>query len=149
MNFSFLAHAERVIEDVDRVLGRVLFNTVIGYEVLVVLIIKVVIVFDKFLLALFLLGSGPEWQLAGLCRFLFLNIGELLVNQLDVFHGLRHLGFELHSSLASNDSLLQGVFVSVVSVVTRILVQKFVDINRPMVLSLSILGSCRGRWLGI
>lgn len=46
MNFSFLAHAERVIEDVDRVLGRVIFDTVIGYEVLVVLIIKVVIVFD-------------------------------------------------------------------------------------------------------
>ena len=46
LNFSFLAHAERVIEDVDRVLGRVIFDTVIGYEVLVVLIIKVVIVFD-------------------------------------------------------------------------------------------------------
>ena len=46
MNFSFLAHAERVIEDVDRVLGRVIFDAVIGYEVLVVLIIKVVIVFD-------------------------------------------------------------------------------------------------------
>ena len=46
MNFSFLAHAERVIEDVDRVLGRVIFDTVIRYEVLVVLLIKIIIVFD-------------------------------------------------------------------------------------------------------
>ena len=96
---------------------------------MVVLIIKVVILFDKFLLALFLLGSGPEWKLARLGRLLFLNIRELLVYQLNVFHGLGHLGFEVHACLASDDSLLQGVFVSVVSVVTGILVHKFVDIN--------------------
>jgi len=46
MSFSFLAHAEWIIEDVDRVLCWVLFDAVIRYEVLVVFIIKVVIVFD-------------------------------------------------------------------------------------------------------
>jgi hypothetical protein len=46
LSFSFLAHAERVIEDVDSVLCWVLFDAVVGYEVLVVFIIKVVIVFD-------------------------------------------------------------------------------------------------------
>jgi len=46
MSFSFLAHAEWIIEDVDRVLCLVLFDAVIRYEVLVVFIIKVVIVFD-------------------------------------------------------------------------------------------------------
>jgi hypothetical protein len=46
MSLGFLAHAERVIEDIYCVLCRVLFDTVIGYEVLVVLIIKVVILFD-------------------------------------------------------------------------------------------------------
>ena len=46
MSLGFLAHAERVIEDVYCVLCRVLFDTVIRYEVLVVLIIKVVILFD-------------------------------------------------------------------------------------------------------
>lgn len=112
-----MAHAKWVIEDIYCVLSRIIFDTVIWYEVLIVIIIKVVIVFDKFLLALFLLGSGPECQLARLSRFLFLNIRELLIYELDVFHGLRHFGFEFHGSLASNDSLLQGIFVSVVFVV--------------------------------
>jgi hypothetical protein len=39
LSFSFLAHAEWVIEDVDGVLCWVLFDAVVGYEVLVVFII--------------------------------------------------------------------------------------------------------------
>jgi hypothetical protein len=46
MSLGFLGHTKWVIEDIYCVLCRVLFDTVIRNEVLVVLIIKVVVLFD-------------------------------------------------------------------------------------------------------